>query len=92
MGRRCTLGLAVLLAALAAPGCFSPDKPACAFSCVVAPFGCPPGFSCGADGLCHDPSSTGLCLIEPLDGGGPDGAEAAEAAPPADGSPDQQDR
>ena len=56
--------------ALALPGCFHPDKPACAFSCAVAPHTCPAGFVCGLDELCHDPRSTGVCAIQPLDDAG----------------------
>jgi hypothetical protein len=59
----------------AASGCFHPDKPACAFSCVEPPYTCPDGFTCGADGLCHDPASTGLCTIEPVEAG----TQAADA-------------
>lgn len=66
-----TLGAAV-------PACFKPDHPACAFSCADPPHTCPSGYTCGADNLCHDPLSTGFCLLEPADAATPD-AGAADA-------------
>ena len=54
-----TVGLATGLIG----GCFSPDKPACAFSCATPPHTCPAGWTCGTDDVCHNPDSTGLCLI-----------------------------
>jgi hypothetical protein len=50
-------------AAAGLTGCFHPDKPACAFSCAEPPHTCPTDFVCGADNLCHDPTSTGSCRI-----------------------------
>jgi len=73
----------VLLAAAALaplPACFHPDHPACAFSCVEPPQSCPPGFTCEADGLCHDRSNPGLCLIDPVVDASGDGDGAAEAS------------
>jgi len=68
-------------AAAGLAGCFHPDKPACAFSCAEPPHTCPTGFVCGADNLCHDPTSTGSCRIifGDADTGGDDADAAADA-------------
>jgi hypothetical protein len=59
--------LFLVAAALAPlPACFHPEQPACAFSCVEPPYSCPPGFTCEADGLCHDPNNPGLCALDPV--------------------------
>ncbi len=59
--------------ALAAPACFKPDHPACAFSCIDPPHTCPSGYACGADNLCHDPNNLGTCAIVVTgDGAAPD--------------------
>jgi hypothetical protein len=74
--RRALFAAAAILAAAtlgaAVPACFKPDHPACAFSCADPPHTCPSGYTCGADNLCHDPLSTGFCLLEPLDAATPD--------------------
>ena len=54
---------AAMLAAVA-PACFHPDQPACAFTCVDPSASCPPGFTCEADGICHDQKSQGVCTID----------------------------
>jgi hypothetical protein len=70
-------GLALTLA-VAAAACFSPQQPACAFSC--GPAGeCPADTTCGGDGLCHRNDGHGLCLLPPQDGGS-DAAETADAS------------
>jgi hypothetical protein len=76
-------GLALALG-VAAAACFSPQQPACAFSC--GPAGeCPADYACGADNLCHRDDGLGQCLIAPQDGG-PDAAETGDASDAA--SPD----
>jgi hypothetical protein len=75
---------ALLLAALAAAGCYEPHQPPCAFSCVEDGR-CPSGFTCGSDGVCHRDNSDGICEIDSQvdaaqdaesDGGTPDGGAA----------------
>ena len=61
-------------------GCFHPDKPACAFSCADPPHTCPTGFVCGADNLCHDPTSSGSCRITLDDAATDTGADDAAAS------------
>jgi hypothetical protein len=73
------LAVAALGAAAGVGGCFNPDKPACAFSCAEAPHTCPAGFVCGADNLCHDPTSTGACGITFGDAAITDAGEDAPA-------------
>jgi len=64
------IALGLLLAALAAAAaCFSPREPACAFSCA-ADGTCPASYACRSDGLCHRMDDAGVCLLEPVDGGG----------------------
>ena len=75
---------ALLFVAAAAPGCFHPDKPSCAFSCVEPPHACPTGFTCGDDGLCHDPTSAQVCLIDLVDAAATDATDAESAATPHD--------
>ena len=72
-------------AASGVAGCFNPDKPACAFSCAEPPHTCPAGFVCGADSLCHDPTSTGTCRIT---FGDADTTDAGEDAAARDSAPD----
>jgi hypothetical protein len=74
------VGATLLLIAAAAVGCFHPDKPSCAFSCVQPPHTCPSGFMCGDDGLCHDPTSARVCTIDPIDAAAHDAGDAASAA------------
>jgi hypothetical protein len=69
-------GLALALA-VAAAACFSPQQPACAFSCGPAA-ACPVDYTCGGDGLCHRDDGHGLCLLAPQDGGS-DAAETGDA-------------
>jgi hypothetical protein len=91
------IALLILLLAplITATGCFKPDHPACAFSCATPPHTCPTGFVCGADNLCHDPTSTGICAISTdasasdADGGsGTPDAAAAESGPETGGVAD----
>jgi hypothetical protein len=78
------LGLALLLAAAA--GCFSPNRPPCAFSCVDDGI-CPSGYSCQSDGICHRDDGQGVCVIPPLIDAGQDATDAgSDDAAPADGS------
>jgi hypothetical protein len=81
------LALAVAVAAAVVAGCFSPQQPACAFSC--GPAGeCPTDYTCGGDGLCHRDDGVGQCLLAPQDGGqdssddSSDDASASDAASP----------
>ena len=58
---------------VAAAGCFSPDQPACQFSCALPPHACPANYVCRADNYCHRKDSTGLCMGFPLsEAGTPD--------------------
>jgi hypothetical protein len=67
--RLAALVLVLVLAALAGGGgCFSPQQPACAFSCVVD-HECPKGYTCGGDGLCHRADGVGQCRLDPVEGG-----------------------
>jgi len=60
------LALALGVAGAAFAGCFSPQQPACAFSC--GPAGeCPADYTCGADDLCHRNDGVGQCLLAPQD-------------------------
>jgi hypothetical protein len=65
--------LCALALGVAASSCFSPLQPACAFSCG-ANGACPTAYVCASDGLCHRADGQGLCLLDPVDGGTPDGA------------------
>jgi hypothetical protein len=76
-------GLALALA-VAGAACFSPQQPACAFSCGPGD-ACPADFTCRGDGLCHRDDGHGLCLLPPQDGGS-DAAETGDASDAA--SPD----
>ena len=71
-----TLVVGLMGSGAALGGCFHPDQPACAFSCAQAPHTCPAGFVCGDDGLCHDPTSTRVCLIEITDASVSDASSA----------------
>jgi hypothetical protein len=62
---------------LGAGACFSPNQPACAFSCAEAG-ACPSGYTCGADKFCHKEGATGIC---PLDDAGSVDAAPHDAAP-----------
>lgn len=58
---RLLLALAVVFGAgLFAGACFSPNQPACAFSCAEAGV-CPDGYTCGDDKICHKIGATGVC-------------------------------
>ena len=72
------LVVAACLFGAGASGCFNPDRPACAFSCIEPPHTCPTGFTCGADNLCHDPTSTAFCGLDLADASTSDGADAAQ--------------
>ena len=76
----------VVLLAVAVAGCFSPNRPPCAFSCVDDGI-CPTGYSCQSDGLCHLDDDQGVCVIPPLTDAAPDAVDAGsdDAALP-DGS------
>jgi hypothetical protein len=67
--------LALLASATLFSACFSPQQPACAFSCAMPPGSCPSGYTCGADQICHSDNNQGEC---PLGG--------QDAGPGADGS------
>jgi hypothetical protein len=80
MPRRFWVGVAFALAAgglgaAVGPGCFGPDRPACAFSCIDPPHTCPAGYVCGDDSLCRDPTSTALCRLEVADAGAERGGD-----------------
>jgi hypothetical protein len=80
---RCTLrlGLGALLGALATTSaCFSPQEPACAFSCATDGI-CPASYACGSDGLCHRDDGVGVCGLDPVVHG-----DAGAADGPADGA------
>ena len=79
--------LVVAALGAAVPACFKPDHPACAFSCADPPHTCPSGYTCGADNLCHDPNSTGFCVIELPDAANP-GADASDGGNGGDVVPD----
>ncbi len=75
LGRLClaaALGLAV--------GCFSPNKPECAFSCVADGV-CPTAYHCAGDGLCHRDDGQGACTLSPqVDADADAGADAGDAS------------
>jgi hypothetical protein len=74
------ISVALVAAALVVlPGCFKPDHPACAFSCLDVSRTCPPGYVCEPDGICHDQQSQDLCSIEPVTDAGTD--EGTDTAP-----------
>jgi hypothetical protein len=74
------LAVALGLCAAALPACFSPQQPACAFSCARDGL-CPPGYVCGGDGLCHRADGVGHCLLTPADAGDAGADGDASAAP-----------
>ena len=63
------LSFAVAALVSLVPACFSPHAPSCAFTCVQEPHTCPSGFSCGADGICHNDNNSGECLFSSQDAG-----------------------
>jgi len=72
--------LAVGWAALTT-GCFSPTKPACAFSCQSETHACPVSYVCGADGICHrDDVEAGVCGLSPATDAGADAETGEDAA------------
>jgi len=75
---------AVVGGTLPVTGCFSPEQPACAFSCAEPPNRCPESYTCGDDLLCHRTGAETACpLSPPHDGSSP--ADAANASvPPSD--------
>ncbi len=79
MRARLFIGGLALALAVAAAACFSPQQPACAFSCGPAG-ACPADFTCAADNLCHRNDGHGLCLLPPQDGG--ETSDAHDAASP----------
>jgi hypothetical protein len=70
--RRLALLAFAAVAASAAPGCFNPDQPPCAFTCAAQ--SCPAGYTCGPDLICHNPDNPGECDISPPDASPPDAA------------------
>jgi hypothetical protein len=82
------LGVAVICGGLGMPGCFSPRKPACAFTCVSAGNRCPDDYTCGADGLCHRDGDEDVCGLTPPNGGvgGAGGAAGGSAGGAAGGA------
>ena len=71
----------LLAALLAGAGCFSPNQPACAFSCVDDG-ACPSGYSCQADGVCHrDDDSGATCDIPSQVDGGDAGDAGGDGGP-----------
>jgi hypothetical protein len=73
--RRFLLLLAATTAATAAPGCFSPRQPGCAFSCAADGV-CPAAYHCAEDGLCHRDDGEGICTLPPQNDAAQDGADA----------------
>lgn len=63
------LSLVVAAVVSLVPGCFSPQTPSCAFTCVEAPHACPSGFTCGADRICHNDDNPGECIFSAPDAG-----------------------
>jgi len=63
----------------AATGCFSPLKPACAFSCAEPPHSCPTDYTCGNDGFCHAPGMADVACESP-DSGGVDAGVTQDAS------------
>ena len=61
--RRALFLIAAALAAIVA-SCFSPDQPACAFSCATT-HTCPTSYVCAPDGFCHRADAQGLCTLTP---------------------------
>ncbi|MDB4971483.1 MAG: hypothetical protein JWN44_7172 [Myxococcales bacterium] len=63
--------LILFVAALALPGCFSPDKPTCSYACADTSPKCPESYECRTDGYCHLTGTTTACLFSdaavPLD-------------------------
>ncbi len=78
--------LILLLAAVAAGGCFDVPKPDVAFLCGAAN-ACPDDYECRADGCCHRVGSTGgVCAADAIDAAASDAPENPPDA--AAGSPD----
>ena len=78
MRARLFLFMGGLALAVGAAACFSPQQPACAFSCGPAG-ACPADFTCGADDLCHRNDGHGLCLLAPQDAGQDAGQDSSDA-------------
>jgi hypothetical protein len=58
----------VLVAPLAAVGCYDQPQPACTFRCAAADQACPSGYQCGGDDRCHlVMSGGGLAQCEEAD-------------------------
>jgi hypothetical protein len=70
------LALCAAAAALAGWGCFSPNQPGCAFSCVTDGR-CPAAYHCADDGLCHRDDGQGTCDLLPVTDAGADGGDDA---------------
>ena len=68
---------ALFLGSLLAGSCFSPNQPACAFSCAQAGL-CPDGYTCGSDKICHKDGTTDTCPLG--DGAAPDSMSSPDAA------------
>lgn len=54
--------LALCVVALAAAGCFNPQKPTCSYVCAESSPKCPDDYECRVDGYCHLIRSTDACL------------------------------
>ena len=71
--------LLLLLGTAAVASCYSPKRPACAFSCADDGI-CPSGYSCGTDGVCHRDDGQGTCNIaSQVDAGDATGSDALDA-------------
>jgi hypothetical protein len=75
--------LVLALAAAAAPGCFDPRQPGCAFSCAADGL-CPAAYHCADDGLCHRDDGQGFCSLPPQNDAAQDAGSEAGADAPVD--------
>jgi hypothetical protein len=55
--------IAICALALAAAGCFNPQKPTCSYVCADTTPRCPDDYECRSDGYCHLVGSTDSCLF-----------------------------
>jgi hypothetical protein len=70
--------LVLAVAAAAAPGCFDPRQPDCAFSCAADGL-CPAAYHCADDGLCHRDDGQGFCSLPPQNDAAQDGSGDASS-------------